>query len=52
MWLEITTLLIPGRTTATRKSLPMQMDPRVGVDVPVHFTAFHPDYKMLTPWLH
>jgi pyruvate formate lyase activating enzyme len=47
-WFEITTLLIPGRNdsaaelTAECKWIMKELGP----DVPVHFTAFHPDYKM------
>jgi len=48
VWLEITTLLIPGRNDSTQE---LEAECRwlrkeLGPDVPVHFTAFHPDYKM------
>ena len=38
----------PARTTRTRKSPPLsQLDLQgTGADVPLHFSAFHPDYKM------
>ena len=48
VWLEITTLLIRAATTPTPRSSGSRVDrgePRP--DVPLHFTAFHPDYKML-----
>jgi pyruvate formate lyase activating enzyme len=48
VWLEITTLLIPGRndTDAEIAAECGWIRDNLGVDVPVHFTAFHPDYKM------
>jgi pyruvate formate lyase activating enzyme len=47
-WLEITTLLIPGRndSTAEIKALADWVASELGPDVPLHFTAFHPDWKM------
>jgi pyruvate formate lyase activating enzyme len=47
-WLEITTLLIPGHNDSDTE---LQAESRwvmdhLGPDVPLHFTAFHPDYKM------
>ena len=47
-WLEITTLLIPGHNDGDREieELAQFVAGDVGVDVPLHFTAFHPDYKM------
>ena len=47
-WLEITTLLIPGRNdSATEiKALADWVADELGADVPLHFTAFHPDWKM------
>ncbi|MGE4241135.1 AmmeMemoRadiSam system radical SAM enzyme [Ramlibacter sp.] len=47
-WLEITTLLIPGLNDdpAELKSLSEWVRRELGPDVPLHFTAFHPDYKM------
>lgn len=49
VWLEITTLLIPGHndTPEEVKRLGEWVMARLGPDVPLHFTAFHPDYKML-----
>jgi pyruvate formate lyase activating enzyme len=48
VWLEITTLLIPGRNDSSNE---IEAECRwimkeLGPDVPLHFTAFHPDYKM------
>ena len=48
-WLEITTLLIPGENDSSQEvgALSEWMMERLGPDVPLHFTAFHPDWKML-----
>jgi len=47
-WLEITTLLIPGANdgSAEIEALTRWVADKLGPDVPLHFTAFHPDYKM------
>ncbi|CAG4883642.1 Pyruvate formate lyase activating enzyme [Georgfuchsia toluolica] len=47
-WLEITTLLIPGRNDADAelKALAAWVMQELGPDVPLHFSAFHPDYKL------
>jgi pyruvate formate lyase activating enzyme len=47
-WLEITTLLIPGLNDGPGelKALSQWMARELGPEVPIHFTAFHPDYKM------
>ena len=47
-WLEITTLLIPGRNDSDEELRAMSkwLARELGPDVPLHFTAFHPDYKM------
>ena len=49
VWLEITTLLIPGENDlpAEIESLSRWVMERLAPDVPLHFTAFHPDWKML-----
>jgi pyruvate formate lyase activating enzyme len=49
VWLEITTLLIPGENDAPAEleALTQWVAGELGPDVPLHFTAFHPDYKML-----
>ncbi len=47
-WLEITTLIIPGHNDSEKEIHAMSewiMD-KLGPDVPLHFTAFHPDWKM------
>jgi pyruvate formate lyase activating enzyme len=48
-WLEVTTLLIPGHNDSEAEvaRLSEWMVERLGPDVPLHFSAFHPDYKML-----
>ena len=48
VWLEITTLLIPGCNDGREeiKKLSEWVMTKLGPDVPLHFTAFHPDYKM------
>ena len=48
-WLEITTLLIPGHNDGADEieALSRWVHERLGPDVPLHFTAFHPDYRML-----
>jgi pyruvate formate lyase activating enzyme len=48
VWFEITTLLIPGRndSDAEIRAQCQWIMKELGPDVPVHFTAFHPDYKM------
>jgi pyruvate formate lyase activating enzyme len=47
-WLEITTLLIPGQndSTAEIESLSRWIRNHLGTDVPLHFSAFHPDWRM------
>jgi pyruvate formate lyase activating enzyme len=49
VWFEITTLLIPGKNDSTEEISTMcqWIKHNLGLDVPLHFTAFHPDYKML-----
>ncbi len=49
VWFEITTLLIPGENDGDAE-ITEEVDwirDNLGVDVPVHFTAFHPDFKMM-----
>ena len=48
-WLEITTLLIPDLNDSNEEvdRLTSWIVDRLGPDVPLHFTAFHPDFKML-----
>ncbi|HSB11244.1 MAG TPA: AmmeMemoRadiSam system radical SAM enzyme [Blastocatellia bacterium] len=49
VWLEITTLLIPGENDSDSEidEMTQWVVENLGPDVPMHFTAFHPDYKML-----
>ncbi len=48
-WLEITTLLIPGLNDSTTEidAMTRWIASHLGPDVPLHFTAFHPDYKLI-----
>ena len=48
VWLEITTLLIPGKNDSESELQEMTqwIAENLGTDVPLHFTAFHPDWKM------
>jgi len=47
-WLEVTTLLIPGHndSDAELHRLASWFLEKLGPEVPLHFSAFHPDYKM------
>ncbi len=49
VWFEITTLLIPGEndSDAEIEALTQWVMENLGPDVPLHFSAFHPDWKML-----
>jgi pyruvate formate lyase activating enzyme len=49
VWFEITTLLIPGKNDSDTEieAESKWISRELGPDVPLHFTAFHPDYKML-----
>jgi pyruvate formate lyase activating enzyme len=48
VWFEITTLLIPGHNDSDDElhELTTWVAQQLGTDVPLHFTAFHPDFKM------
>jgi pyruvate formate lyase activating enzyme len=48
VWTEITTLLIPGHNDSPEEleDLSRWVAEELGPDVPLHFTAFHPDYRM------
>jgi pyruvate formate lyase activating enzyme len=48
VWVEITTLLIPGENDSEQEieALTQWVVEQFGPDVPIHFTAFHPDWKM------
>ncbi|MGD8417166.1 MAG: AmmeMemoRadiSam system radical SAM enzyme [Pseudomonadales bacterium] len=47
-WLELTTLLIPGENDSDKEidEMTTWVVEHLGGDVPMHFTAFHPDWKM------
>jgi pyruvate formate lyase activating enzyme len=49
VWFEITTLLIPGKNDSDEELTAMSawIAKELGTDVPLHFTAFHPDFKMM-----
>ncbi len=48
-WLEITTLLIPGENDgeAELDAMTRWLGANLGADVPLHFSAFHPDFRLL-----
>jgi len=48
VWLELTTLLIPGFNDAEQEidAMTSWVVENLGPSVPMHFTAFHPDYRM------
>jgi pyruvate formate lyase activating enzyme len=48
VWFEITNLLIPGLNDADDEidEMTAWIRERLGTDIPLHFTAFHPDYKL------
>ncbi len=50
VWFEITTLLIPGENDSEKELNEMcrWIVDHLGVDVPIHFSAFHPDWKMMS----
>ncbi len=47
-WLETTTLLIPGQNDSSEEldRMTQWVVEHLGPDVPMHFSAFHPDWKM------
>src|SRR6186713_85459 len=48
VWFEVTTLLIPEHNDS-REEVDRLCDwfaQKLGVDIPLHFSAFHPDYRM------
>ena len=49
VWLEVTTLLIPGHNDSEKEvgELCAWFVKNLGSNVPLHFSAFHPDFKML-----
>jgi pyruvate formate lyase activating enzyme len=48
-WVELTTLLIPGENDSEGEleALSTWVAETCGLETPVHFTAFHPDFRML-----
>ena len=48
VWVEITTLLIPDENDSNEEiqALCTWIVEKMGTDVPLHFTAFHPDFKL------
>jgi pyruvate formate lyase activating enzyme len=49
VWVEITNLLIPGKNDSATEldEMTRWIVEHLGRDVPLHFSAFHPDFKML-----
>lgn len=49
VWLELTTLIIPGEndSEAELEAMTQWVVENLGAEVPLHFTAYHPDWKML-----
>lgn len=49
IWVEITTLLIPGENDSKKELIDIaRFIKSVSADIPWHITSFHPDYKMLS----
>lgn len=48
VWMELTTLLIPGENDSEHeiKEMTRWIHRNIGDRVPLHFTAFHPDFKL------
>jgi pyruvate formate lyase activating enzyme len=49
VWFEITNLLIPDCNDSIKEidAMTRWIADHLGVEIPLHFTAFHPDFKML-----
>jgi pyruvate formate lyase activating enzyme len=49
VWVELTTLLIPGENDSDQEleGLCSWVMEKLGPHVPIHFSAFHPDYRMM-----
>ncbi|GEJ58718.1 AmmeMemoRadiSam system radical SAM enzyme [Anaeromyxobacter diazotrophicus] len=49
VWVEVTNLVIPGLndSPAEARALAAWVGEHMGAEVPLHFTAFHPDFRML-----
>lgn len=50
VWVELTNLVIPGHNDSDRDlaNLSEWVAEHMGVDTPVHFSAFHPDHRLLS----
>jgi pyruvate formate lyase activating enzyme len=48
VWLEVTTLLIPGENDSDGEldEMTRWLTANLGADVPLHFSAFHPDFRL------
>jgi len=48
-WLELTTLIIPGHNDSSQElgRLAEWVAKTLGPEVPLHFSAFHPDFRMM-----
>ena len=48
VWFELTTLLIPGENDSDQEldAMTRWVAEELGPEVPMHFTAFHPDWKL------
>ncbi len=49
VWIELTTLLVPGKNDSSDEidAMTKWVINNLGADVPMHFTAYHPAYKLL-----
>ncbi len=49
VWFELTTLLIPDENDSDKElhAMCQWIAEHLGPDIPLHFSAFHPDFKML-----
>jgi pyruvate formate lyase activating enzyme len=49
VWFELTNLMIPGENDSSEEidEMTRWIVDALGPDVPIHFTAFHPDWKMM-----
>ena len=49
VWFEITNLVIPGENDSEKEfeDMTQWIMENLGADIPIHFTAFHPDWKMM-----
>ena len=49
VWFELTNLIIPGENDSSKEidEMTRWVVEELGPDVPMHFSAFHPDYRMM-----